>query len=114
MITKQLYQNQLDAAPDRWRKQYYDRGEWTYGGLDKENIYKELCALEKPLKAEDIDHIIGNSSWTRFLCDCCNEQVSIRYYFKPYHYDEYDNTGMCLCETCIKTALPDHFPEFSI
>ena len=67
----------LDRARDvaaRWRDQYRRAdGTWTYTSSDSEVIYEEILALGVTPMPSDVEHIIGNSSWTTVECDECLE-----------------------------------------
>ena len=65
LLTKQHLVNTVD---DRWKKQYYLNSSWDYYGDDKVEKYEELASLGKNKNPEDVDKIIGNSSWTRIIC----------------------------------------------
>lgn len=63
---------------DRWKAQYSKGGKgkhWrsTASGCGGE-VYDQLIALAEKPKADEVDKIIGNNSWTHFMCDGCYKQ----------------------------------------
>lgn len=67
------------TAAERWKWQYCANekaGIWdkTESG-SSEAIYKNLRALGDLPSPEAVDAVIGNNSWTTFMCDGCYEHV---------------------------------------
>lgn len=61
---------------------------------------KELVNLGKIKNTEDVDKIIGNSSWTRLICNNCNKDVNAVFIFGK------DNETSCyVCEDCVGIAV---------
>ena len=87
----------------RWNETYFGNGDWYKGGLDKQKIHKELVALGVDPKADDVDKIIGNTSWTQCKCDECNsyEEETIVIGQEP----DYDSATAEVCKKCISIAL---------
>ena len=78
LLTKQHLVNTVD---ERWKKQYYRDASWDYYGEDKIEKYEKLVNLGNNKNPEDVDKIIGNSSWTRLICNHCNKDVSAVFIF---------------------------------
>lgn len=99
LITKQHLAN---ITKDRWKAQYCKNGEWHAYGCDKEVKYDTLVALgDKPLP-EDVNEVIGNSSWTNITCSECKESVDSAVELGEVGYDtEY----VYACEGCLTKAL---------
>ena len=98
LLTKQYLVNTVD---DRWKKQYYINSSWDYYGDDKVETYEKLVNLGKIKNTEDVDKIIGNSSWTRLICNHCNKDVSAVFIFgtsEDYLY---------ICEDCVNIATQE-------
>ena len=95
LLTKQHLANTVD---DRWKKQYYLNSSWDYYGDDKVEKYKELVNLGSNKNQEDVDKIIGNSSWTRLICNHCNKDVDAVFIFGASEKSFY------VCEDCVKVA----------
>lgn len=60
---------------DNWRRQY--PGEIISGSGEKFDKYQRLLALPPERTEQDIAAIIGNGSWTRLICDNCEQSVDI-------------------------------------
>ena len=95
LLTKQHLVNTVD---ERWKNQYYRDDSWSYYGDDKVEKYKELVNLGSNKNQEDVDKIIGNSSWTRLICHNCNKDVDAVFIFGT------DETSCYVCEYCVKIA----------
>ena len=98
ILTKQ---DKANTVAERWKQSYKGReGRWyhTVSG-DSKIKYKALIALGSNPSPEDITSTIGNSSWTRLTCDCCEQEVEIVVQFKGRAHDEYGDTE--LCKECV-------------
>lgn len=99
LITKQYLAN---IVKDRWKAQYYTKGErYAYGG-DKEVKYNALVALGDKPSPDDVNDVIGNSGWTRITCSECGESVASAVELGEMGYDtEY----VYACKDCLTKAL---------
>ena len=95
LLTKQHLANIVD---ERWKKQYYKNYSWDRYGEDKFETYEKLVNLGKSKNPEDVDKIIGNSSWTRLSCNHCNNDVDAVFIFGK------DHESLHVCECCVKVA----------
>lgn len=95
LLTKQHLVNTVD---ERWKNQYYINSSWDRYGENKLNIYEQLVSLGEVKNPEDIDEIIGNSAWTRLICNNCNEDVDAVFIFCA------DETSCYVCGDCVKIA----------
>lgn len=96
LLTKQHLVNIVD---ERWKKQYYRDASWDYYGEDKVEKYKDLVNLGSNKNLEDVDKIIGNSSWTRLICLGCDKDVDAVFVFGICHNSLY------VCEDCVNIAV---------
>lgn len=96
LLTKQHLANIVD---DRWKKQYYRDTSWDYYGDDKVEKYECLVNLGSNKNQEDVDKIIGNSSWTRLICNNCNKDVDAVFIFGTGEYSLY------VCEDCVNISV---------
>ena len=96
LLTKQHLVNTVD---DRWKKQYYKNYSWDRYGEDKFKKYEQLVSLGKIKNPEDVDKIIGNSSWTRLICNHCNKDVEAVFIFGTSEDSCY------VCEGCVSVAV---------
>ena len=96
LLTKQHLVNVVDG---RWKKQYYRDGSWSYYGEDKIEKYEELVNLGSNKTPEDVDKIIGNSSWTRLICNHCNKDVDAVVIFGT------SEDSLYICEDCVNIAV---------
>jgi len=101
-------QDTLDDVMDNWKNSYYSKSEDTWIATHKgssKRTYKALLALPKPTKKEDIDKVIGDSSWTEFKCEECNEQVDRLMYFESKYFDGYEGGSFMICKDCLQKAM---------
>ena len=96
LLTKQHLVNTVD---ERWKKQYYLNSSWGYYGEYKVEKYKDLVNLGSNKNLEDVDKIIGNSSWTRLICNHCNKDVSAVFIFGT------SEDSLYICEDCANIAV---------
>ena len=96
LLTKQHLVNTVD---DRWKKPYYFNSSWDYYGDDKVKKYEKLVNLGKIKNPEDVDKIIGNSSWTRLVCHNCDKDVDAVFIFGT------DHDSLYVCEDCVNIAF---------
>jgi hypothetical protein len=94
LVTRQFL---VSKVVSRWRDNYYRPMGWYDD--NKREIYEQLIALESPT-AEDVNHVIGNGSWTSLVCDSCKQQVD--------EVVSIDVTGgeyaTYICEACLNKA----------
>lgn len=92
--------NVVKAAPDRWATQYSG----SYRNDETERKTERLLALKAagPFTAEQVNEIIGNSSWTELRCSECRDDVEVLAVFGG---DDYDWQNVCA--NCLRTALAE-------
>jgi len=90
LITRQILANEV---VQRWKEQYPN---------DKDDIRKKLEALGDIKNPDDIDHIIGNGSWTRV--PCCSEcgKDNLELVIMVGEEPDYDADTAWLCADCIR------------
>lgn len=95
-------QAKITAA--RWKTNYLKNGEWRYGP-DKERIYHELVALGNNPNPEDVNRVIGNSSWTDVKCDECGKYVEevVQLGEEP----DYESCTANICKSCLTLAMEE-------
>lgn len=93
----------IQSVAERWRKQYpVERCE---SQPDKAVIYEKLCALDlNTCSADEVNKIIGNSSWTRFdgCHECGNEEKQTVMLGQEPDYESYT---AWICADCLRKAL---------
>lgn len=95
LLTKQHLVNTVD---ERWKKLYYKNSSWDYFGDGKLGIYEKLVSLGENKNQEDVDKIIGNPSWTKLICNHCDNDVNAVFIFNTGYDSCY------VCEDCVKVA----------
>ncbi len=85
-------------APKRWAAQYDGT---TYA--DKQEKTERLAALLPGFTAEQVNAIIGNSSWTELKCDLCGENVEAVIGCSPY-WDDFGERSISMCASCADLA----------
>lgn len=96
LLTKQHLVNTVD---DRWKKQYFKFSSLDYYMDYKIEKYKKLVSLGENKKLEDVNKIIGNSSWIRLICNHCDSDVEAVFVFGSGYESLY------VCEDCLGYAL---------
>jgi len=89
----------IKETPNSWKRVYYNRSKEWYN-QDKKEIYDKLSKLDlNTCYKEDVDHIIGNSSWTDNNCDVCSKH--------RYTVLKIDKRGdeFSICSKCLKACL---------
>ena len=77
----------------RWKQQYPEQ---------KAEITKALKELNNPTK-EEIDSIIGNTSWTRIICGVCDKEVSEAALLGENIM--YEQAPVAVCKECLNEAV---------
>lgn len=83
-------------VPDTWARQY-DTRVFRVSEEQKE-ITSKLRGLPKGFTAGQVEEIIGNKSWTRILCEECEEEVEALAEFRS------GERFVHVCEVCIRKA----------
>lgn len=86
----------------KWRDQYSDDGGTGWGNTSfgpTEEVYKRLLALGDSDDTDKIEAIIGNRSWTHYLCIGCLKRVPVGIQMGA----GYVNKNVC-CFECIIRA----------
>jgi transcription elongation factor Elf1 len=86
-------------APARWEQQY-SHGNY---GADKHEKTALLRSLPEGFTAEQVNEVIGNSSWTSNKCDECGQDHNflVRIGEEP----DYDARWVDVCLECIGNAV---------
>lgn len=90
VLTKQ---NLANIAAERWCRQYKGR---------RAEIHEKLLALGSEPSIEDVNNIIGNTSWTDLHCDVCRESVE-----RVGNFDVFGEYVFNICEKCLRQTLQD-------
>ena len=91
-------QQNANTAYERWINQFNLENK-------KSKWYKqaqELKALGKNPNPDDVDRIIGNSSWTHVNCDICEQKKSHGIRMGPYY--SYEQNPILVCNDCLVRA----------
>ena len=91
--------SQVLGVVDRWKEQY------PKAKGDKLGILRKLEALDlKKAIPEDLEHIIGNSSWAcPTKCRECNKYFDVA--VEVGEPPDWESATTQLCHNCIKSAL---------
>ena len=87
-------------AASRWHEEYSGGTSWQQS--EKRAIWVQLLALKDPTP-EQVDTVIGNTSWTDVRCDECKRhvEVAVRLGDEP----DYDSATATICLDCLHKAL---------
>lgn len=89
----------IRGVPDQWRAQYAG---WP-ADSEKAAITLALDALDaETCSAEDVELIIGNSSWTSLTCTCCGASADVLIHIGDE--PDYDAIYQDLCRACVIKA----------
>ncbi len=74
LITRQDLAN---GAAERWRNQYRERLDtiMVFGNQPPRIIAEKLQTLGASPSIDDVNHAIGNTSWTTLTCSHCHESA---------------------------------------
>lgn len=95
--------NLIMTVCDNWRNQYRgcdnpDDDQSTYG-QDKREIYLKLKGLDlQSCSADDVNEIIGNSSWTIMTCNECEAETD--WVIEVGNPPDYESRTARLCRKC--------------
>jgi hypothetical protein len=87
----------VSGVSKRWDDQYGDS--YYKNDPEKQDIGLKLRSLKNP-SASQINKIIGNGSWTRLECDCCEEPRQ-----QVVHISSVYRDGLNVCRKCLKRAM---------
>lgn len=103
------------GAAERWREQYEDY--WTSerpalgvglrgkSVINSRDTYERLVALGATPDPDDVDGVIGNTSWTTSpRCDGCG-RIGTGPRVMVGAESDYESPTACLCVDCVKAAL---------
>lgn len=104
IITRKLLAKRAASA---WHKQYCNNGVWEnsvpiWKQETREDIYNKLLSLGDDPNPDDIDKVIGNTSWTWVYCNECDERVGgvVQLGEDPY----YESNTANVCFGCLNKA----------
>jgi len=96
LITRESNANK---AAENWKKQYNYDGVWP----DKLEILDRLEKLGVNPFPDDVDSVIGNTSWTRTICyECRAENIDVVEIGEDKDYESYTTE---ICKACLLEAL---------
>lgn len=102
IITRQILASE---AAERWRYQYSEgKFGWKSTGMPVQpmDIHRSLVALGPTPTPEQVNAVIGNSSWTRLTCNQCAKEVdSVIVVGQEQHCESYTAH---LCPECLEQA----------
>lgn len=96
IVTRQMLASQAAKA---WQAQYKAP---EYRHSDKMSTLVELVALGPTPTPEQVNAVIGNSSWTRLACDQCGKEVET--VIVVGHTPDHESGTALLCITCLEQA----------
>ena len=96
------------AVPAKWKAQYFKGGAWvSYAKHDnRETAYDEMIRLGDALTLQDVDRLIGNTTWGRSpTCDGC--RLGGRLVAEVGQDSDYDSNTASLCRACLVAAIEE-------
>lgn len=90
--------NKASDAPARWLASYH-----ASRSPKHQQITAALAKLIAPIDPDEVDRIIGNTSWTTEACDECGTYADplVQLGQEP----DYDSSTATICVPCIQKAL---------
>lgn len=106
LITRKI---KAQSAAQDWHNQYAkDNWRWHDSksfvtGMSKKQAYEALVALGDNPSPEDVNKVIGNTSWTDCLCNDCGKLVEevVQLGQEP----DYDSATANICFVCLYKAI---------
>lgn len=99
-ISRVIVQDLANAAFDRCERQYAGRlDKPLFGGSTPRDTLRQLAAKGPTPRPADVDHIMGNTSWTRLTCYLCAKDV------EQAALLETDHDSRIMCKPCLTAAL---------
>lgn len=107
---------QIRTVAERWRAQYMiPRNGWSSaGGIDKEEVYDRLRALDvEACSEEDVTRAIWPqptyntkpySGWTSFTCDACGRE-NLSAAVEAGQEPDYESRTVTLCRACAEEVF---------
>lgn len=92
-------EDKAKLTKDSWKRQYLVNGVWKFGDRKKE-VYEQLVSLGDNPTPEEVNTIIGNTSWTRLECNECCKEVNEVVVFETAH--EYQTE---VCKKCLNKSI---------
>lgn len=92
------------TAAARFKERYCVNNEWReYKQAKNKNAltYFKLVDLDNTITPQQVNKIIGNTSWTTSYCNCCVEQVECVVSFEP---EDSADESVEICLECLKKA----------
>lgn len=98
------------GATKRWKDQYgpeRNNGRWyvAFDKRDRSAVYERLLALGPAPKPDEVDAVVGNSSWTDTPrcseCDSTDNAPRVRVGEEP----DYESNTAWLCLSCAENAV---------
>lgn len=96
IVTRQML---ASKAAVNWQDQY-KTPQWRH--TDKMGTLVELVALGPTPTPEQVNAVIGNSSWTRLVCNQCSKEVDT--VIVVGQVQDYESSTASLCITCLEQA----------
>lgn len=96
ILTRQVI---AQEAPQKWAREYSHMASHS-----QSMITKELASLTKPINPDDVDRIVGNTSWTYLQhCSSCKENPDV--IVEVGEAPDYDSATAWLCPSCLRKAV---------
>lgn len=102
IVTRQMLANR---AAENWRHQYSEgKFGWKSTSMPVQpiGVHRKLIALGPTPTPEQVNAVIGNSSWTRLTCDQCGNEVDT--VIVVGQAQDYESSTASLCITCLEQA----------
>jgi hypothetical protein len=96
----------LPTVADRWREAFCPPAGWGLGRNSR--IWEQLNAAGTRLTVPDVEELVGNETWTKSWCSCCNtfkEEVVEMFEYEIYRVDLEVRTPCKICDECITKAF---------
>jgi hypothetical protein len=92
----------IKNVANRWREQYPEVNSGKHSRFVQ--TYRDLLALDLgTCTADEVDAVIGNSSWTRNECQSCGDDVDAAVIVGQE--PDYESATARLCKSCLQAAL---------
>jgi hypothetical protein len=96
----------LPTVADRWREAFCPPGGWGLGRNSR--IWEELNRAGNSLTASDVEELVGNETWTKSWCSCCDtlkEEVVEMFSYNDDALNQKVRPDCNICDECITKAF---------
>jgi hypothetical protein len=96
----------LPTIADRWREAFCPPAGWGLGRNSR--IWEQLNTAGDSLTSADVEELVGNETWTKSWCSCCDtlkEEVVEMFEYEADRVGEEIHPSCKICDDCLTKAF---------